>query len=148
MKTEEDAKFHIVLVKGWIQRGGKFLLARRGHTELQKPGVWSLPGGKIESWTEEPDILQKTLKREIKEEVGVDIEDYVELIYNNSFFRVDGAHVVSLIFLCRHKSGEAEPLDETSEIKWLTLDELKNFNEAENFLKDEIDRLDQRMRSL
>jgi 8-oxo-dGTP diphosphatase len=148
METEDKAKFHIVLVKGWVERGGKFLLAKRGLTELQKPGTWSLPGGKVESVAEEPDILQKTLKKEILEEVGVEIEDYAELIFNNSFVRVDGAHVVSMTFLCRYKSGEAMPLDETAEVRWMTLEELKNFADVESFLKIEIDRLSQRLKSL
>jgi ADP-ribose pyrophosphatase YjhB (NUDIX family) len=141
MQTKDNAHFHIVLVKGWIEKDGKFLLAKRSLKELHKPGVWSLPGGKVESEKEEPNILQKTLKKEIKEEVGVEIEDATSLMYDNSFIRVDDAHVVSLTFLCHCKSGEAKPLEDTAEIKWLTLEELKRFNESEDFLREEIKEL-------
>jgi ADP-ribose pyrophosphatase YjhB (NUDIX family) len=141
MQTKDNAQFHIVLVKGWIEKDGKFLLAKRSLKELHKPGVWSLPGGKVEGEKEEPNILQKTLKKEIKEEVGVEITNVIDLIYNNSFKRVDGAHVISLIFLCHYKSGYAKPLEETAEVRWFTLEELKRFNEAEDFLREEIKEL-------
>jgi len=141
MQTKDNAQFHIVLVKGWVEKDGKFLLAKRGDQELHKPGIWSLPGGKVENETEEPDILQKTLRKEIKEEVNVDISDEIDLVYNNSFVRVDNAHVVSLTFLCHHKSGEARPLEDTKQIKWFTIEVLKEFNEVEDFLKIEINEL-------
>jgi ADP-ribose pyrophosphatase YjhB (NUDIX family) len=137
MQTRDNAKFHIVLVKGWIEKNRKFLLAKRSNAELHKPGVWSLPGGKVENEIE-PNILQKTLKKEIKEEVGVEITNDIELVFNNSFERVDGANVVSLTFLCHYKSGEAKPLEDTVEIRWFSIEELKNFTEIEDFLKIEI----------
>jgi ADP-ribose pyrophosphatase YjhB (NUDIX family) len=141
MQTKDNAQFHIVAVKAWIEKNNKFLLAKRGLHELHKPNTWSLPGGKVENETEEPNILQKTLKREIKEEVGIDVTDDIELVYNNSFIRTDGAHVVMLTFLCHYKSGEAEPIEDTSKVKWLSIEELKKFKEAEDFLKREIKEL-------
>jgi len=108
---------------------------------MHKPSTWSLPGGKIESEVEEPDILQKTLKKEIEEEVGVEIDDDIDLVYNNSFERVDGAHVISLTFLCHYKVGEAKPLEDTAQIKWLSVEELKNFSEVEDFFRIEIKEL-------
>jgi len=141
MQTKDNAQFHIVAVKAWIEKDGKFLLAKRGPKELHKPNTWSLPGGKVEGETEEPNILQKTLKKEVKEEVGVDVTDDIKLVYNNSFVRTDGAHVVMLTFLCHYKSGEAEPIEDTSKVKWLSIEELKKFKEAEDFLKREIKEL-------
>ncbi len=140
MKTQDNAQFHIVLVKGWVEKCGKYLMAKRGNTEPHKPGVWSLPGGKVENEVER-DILQSTLKKEIKEEVGLDITETIELVYNNTFRRIDNAHVVSLTFLCHYKGGEAEALDDTAEVKWFTIEELKNFKDAEDFLQIEIEEL-------
>jgi ADP-ribose pyrophosphatase YjhB (NUDIX family) len=141
MQTKDNAQFHIVLVKGWVEKDGKFLLAQRGTTELHKPRTWSLPGGKIEGEVEEDDVLEKTLKKEIKEEVNIEITDNIKLIYNNSFKRVDGAHVVSLTFLCYYKSGEAKPMEDTMKIKWFSIEELRSFNEIEDFLRIEIEKL-------
>ena len=140
MKTKDNANFHIVLVKAWIEKDGKFLMAQRGSTELHKPGAWSLPGGKVDDEVVR-DILQSTLKKEIVEEVGLDIADDIELIYNNSFIRSDGAHVVNLTFLCHWKSGNAQALEDTANVQWFTVKELRNFPHTEDFLQIEIDEL-------
>jgi 8-oxo-dGTP diphosphatase len=137
MQTKDNAKFHIVAVKGWIEKDGKFLIAKRGPNEIHMPNTWSVPGGKVDSTTEEANVLRNALKREIREEVGIEIDDDIELIYDNSFIRSDGAHVVMMIFLCRYKSGKARPLEDTAELKWLTLEELKRLN-IEDHMKMEI----------
>ena len=49
MQTQDNAQFHIVLVKGWVEKDGKFLMARRSRKEIQAPGQWSIPGGKMEN---------------------------------------------------------------------------------------------------
>lgn len=142
METQDNAQFHIVLVKGWVEKDGKFLLAQRSTKELHKGGSWSLPGGKVEDEVEEAHILENTLRKEIQEEVGLTVDRQMSLIYNNSFVRVDGAHVVGLTFLCKALSGEAEALEDTAAVQWLSLEELKNFSDAEDFLKLEIEHLE------
>ncbi|MDP2669452.1 MAG: NUDIX domain-containing protein [bacterium] len=137
MHTKDNAQFHIVLVKGRVQKDDKFLMAQRSMQELHKPGVRSLPGGKVEDEVER-DILQNTLKKEIMEEVGLEITDQIELVYNNSFIRSDDSHVVGLTFLCHRQAGEAQALEDTAKVQRFTLDELKAFPEAEEFLQIEI----------
>jgi len=140
MKTKDHARFYIVLVKAWVKKDHKFLLAQRGNKELHKAGSWSLPGGKVDQ-KDEPDVLRKSLKREVQEETGIKISDKIELVYNNSFTRVDGAEVVNLTFLCHWQSGIAKPLEDTAQIQWFSAEELKNFSKAEDFLKTEIKEL-------
>lgn len=143
MKTKDNAQFHIVAVKAWVKKGDKYLLARRGMSEVHMPGVWSIPGGKVDDDGETVNILQETLKREVLEEVGVEITDEIDLVYNNTFNRSDGASVVGLTFLCHWKSGEAEPLEDTSEVKWFTLEELLEMEDVEEFLRREIQALNE-----
>ena len=50
-------------VKGFIVHDGKLLLMKRAHNDSFKPGIWELPGGRIEH-DEDP---RKALQREIKE---------------------------------------------------------------------------------
>ncbi|MCA9379784.1 NUDIX hydrolase [Candidatus Dojkabacteria bacterium] len=142
MKTKDNAKFHIVAVKAWVKKGDRYLLARRSMEELHMPGAWSLPGGKVENDEDTIDILQKTLKREIFEEVGLEITNEIELLFNNTFKRSDGSSVVGLTFFTHWKSGEAEPLEETSEVEWFTIEELLGMDDIEYFLKREISVLD------
>lgn len=138
METKDNAQFHIVAVKAWVKKGDKYLLARRGMNEVHMPGIWSIPGGKVDECGETVNILQDTLKREVLEEVGLEITDEIDLVFNNIFKRSDGASVVGLTFLCHWKSGEAKPLEDTSEVKWFTLTELLGMEDVEEFLKREI----------
>jgi len=47
MKTKDLAKFHIVLVVGAVYKKHKILIAQRSFEEIQAPGKWGLPGGKV-----------------------------------------------------------------------------------------------------
>lgn len=127
-----------VIVKAWIQKGNRFLVAKRGSHESHLPGSWTLPGGKVEASGETEHVLETTLQKEILEEVGVNITNDIRLIYDNSFFRSDGVHVINLTFLCVWKSGDAKPLEDTDEIRWLTIAELQSFAPLPDFLKKEI----------
>lgn len=126
MKTNDNAHFHIVLVQGVVFKGDKYLMGRRSYQELQDPGEWGVPGGKVEKNQEkEENIIINTLKREIREEVGVEIEDGVFLISNGSFTRKDDAHVVGLTFLCKYHSGNPHPDEDTEEVRWMAFDEVE-----------------------
>lgn len=77
---------------------------------------WGLPGGFLNPG-EQPETA---LKRELKEEVGVDITD-VQLIKT----RTIGSHV-EIIYVCRAKNTNARP--QTSEIinaRWYQIDEIE-----------------------
>lgn len=127
-----------VIVKGWVKKDGKYLLAKRGNTEAHHAGVWSLPGGNIDAG-EVDHVIEETLKREISEEIGVEVEDKMELVYNNSFIKTsDGTNVINLTFLTFWKSGEAKPLEDTADIKWFTLEDLKSMENPPDFLVKEI----------
>lgn len=139
--TENDIITHVVAVTGIVKKGDKYLLARRSFDDPQAGGQWSFPGGKLDSEVGK-DIIEEALKREVMEEVGLEIEDYVEFIYNDGFIRVSGHHVIMMTFLCFYKSGEAEPLEDQEEIKWLTLDEIiKMKDELPSYTWQRIDAL-------
>ena len=73
--------------------------------------------------------MGKTLKREIMEEVGIDIQDDITYLGDGTFIRVSGHNVIALTFLCKWKAGVAKALEDQEEVKWLTFSELKNFKE-------------------
>ena len=95
-------------------------------------GKWSIPGGKIGSDGEEHDILLKNTKKEILEEVGIEIFDDVALVHDNTFTRSNGDDVLALVFLCKYKSGEAKPLEDTADVKWIGKDEINNYEFSPN----------------
>lgn len=96
-------------------------------------GMWGVPGGKVEiSSGNIFNIIEQTLSREILEEVGIEIENNVKLLTNNSFIRSTGHHVVSLYFECKWKSGIAMPLSDISDTLWIKKEDVELYTYPEN----------------
>ena len=105
----------IHVVAAIIIDGDRVFATQRGYGEFQ--GGWEFPGGKVESG-ESP---QEALKREIKEELEIDIKvgellDTVEYDYPNFHLSMD-------CFICSIEAGEIV-LNEHSAAKWLTKETL------------------------
>jgi ADP-ribose pyrophosphatase YjhB (NUDIX family) len=85
--------------------------------------LWGIPGGKIK-WGEPSEAA---LRREIKEETGLDITDIEfvlvqDSIHSREFYR--DAHFVLLNYTCRCKGRPRVKLnDEAREFRWVTLAE-------------------------
>ena len=83
-------------------------------------GFWEFPGGKIEG----NETVQECIKREILEEIGIEIAVDSHLItidHTYSHFRVN-----LQVYNCRYLSGEARAI-ECEEIRWVTIEELDNY---------------------
>ncbi len=113
----------IVNVEGVVWSKDKVLLVRRSEQEDYMPGVLSLPGGKVEAEKPGGDILENTLRRELKEEVGISVSERMVYLESKLFYAHD-MPAVDVVFSCRHKDGTARPEDKTevSEVKWLKVD--------------------------
>jgi mutator protein MutT len=136
-------KFYSIIVNSIIiNDNNKVLIAQRSFEEKHEGGKWSIPGGKIESVGEEHNILLKNIKKEILEEVGIEIFDDIILIHDNTFIRTNGDEVLALIFLCKYKSGEARPLEDTMNVKWIRKDEINDFQFPSNVKEYILEALD------
>ena len=113
---EEKYLFKIVIAAVIFNSDKLVLLAKRSMTEDVLPGYWGIPGGKVESRGNIPDILESEIKREIHEEVGIDIKN---LRYIESHLNESGK--LNICFVSEIDKGEPKPLDETEEIGWFTL---------------------------
>jgi 8-oxo-dGTP diphosphatase len=115
---------YIVNVEGAIWHAGRYLVIVRGEAEEHAAGTLSWVGGKVEETEEAADVLENTLKREILEEVGVQVQD-IHYVSNTHFGT--GVTCIDIVFLCRYASGEPTPQspDEVAEILWLTADEIR-----------------------
>ncbi|GLW11944.1 hypothetical protein Misp01_70720 [Microtetraspora sp. NBRC 13810] len=89
----------VVNVEVFLWRDGRWLLIRRGEQEAHAPGVLSGVGGKVEVEGAGDHVLEQTARREVKEEIGVDLTG-VELVYGGSGFFVtdDGDPVINVVF--------------------------------------------------
>ncbi|WP_049557121.1 NUDIX hydrolase [Nonomuraea sp. SBT364] len=115
----------VVNVEVFLRRDGRWLLIRRGAAEEHAPGTLAGVGGKVETDGAGERVLEETARREVKEEIGVDVG---ELTYGSSSFFVtdDGDPVVNVVFRAELPGG-AEPVavspDEVAGFVWVTLDE-------------------------
>lgn len=113
-------------VKAIIIKDNKFLIIKE---IINNKPIWDLPGGKIE-YGETP---YDTLRREIKEEIGLEIKKY-QLCGLYWFFKVaDKKQVICSTFLCKPKNNKVDlsknPAKDENilEYKWVSKKEfLKN----------------------
>jgi A/G-specific adenine glycosylase len=110
---------HYFVSAAVIQRGDTVLIARRPSSGLLA-GMWEFPGGKIE----ENETPQLALIREIREELGCEIQVGTEL----GFYRHAYTHfrVTLRAFMCTLSSGEPAALD-ASEINWVKVENLPEY---------------------
>ena len=101
----------IDIVAAIIQRDGAYFATQRGYGEFE--GLWEFPGGKIEPG----ESRESALKREIQEELGIDIT------INNFLCTTDydypSFHLTMHCYLCCVETGEIE-LREHKSARWLT----------------------------
>ncbi|PAD69046.1 DNA mismatch repair protein MutT [Bacillus sp. 7586-K] len=134
----------IVNVEGAIRKDDKWLIIRRSKKEEHAGGSLSLVGGKVEIEGNSSNILERTIKREIQEEVGVKVKDKLHYVHSTSFVSDTAENVVDIVFLCEYESGEAFPKspDEVEEILWLTTNEIIDHPNSPFYLKESIKHAD------
>jgi len=106
-------------VKGFVVMEGKLLLIQRSDSN-RYPGVWEIPGGRLE----EKESIENGLKREIYEEVGLDVTVLFPLSAHH-FKRNDGQEIHMVSFLCKAENQEINLSNEHKNFVWATLEESK-----------------------
>jgi len=133
----ENKYLHEVAITAIVVKDDKYLITRRSPNKKRFPGMWTVPGGKMETddYLKLPketenywyNVLERTLRREVKEEVGIDIDN---IIYVTSLATVHADGSPSLVISCvaDYVSGDIilqeEELDQYA---WVSLEEAKNY---------------------
>lgn len=130
-----------VNVEGAIHREGKWLMITRSEKEEHAAGVLSMVGGKCDLEGVSSDILERTLKREIFEEIGIEVED-ITYVNSSSFVTDKGTPVIDIVFLCQNVTGEpyAKSVEEVGEVMWMTTEEILVHKDAPSYLKENMSR--------
>jgi len=146
---------HYITATVILVKNGKFLITKRAEWEKAFPGKWTVPGGKLEVLDyalKEKDttshwynILENLAKKEVMEEVGVDIKN-IEYVTSLVYIRSD--NIPSLII-----SLWAEPIEEEirlcnalTDFKWVSLEEVKNYDLIEG-IYEELEMLDKKLKT-
>lgn len=111
---------YIVNVEGVVVKDEAYLMIVRGEDETYLPDVLTLPGGKVEDAGDLQDVLEETVRREIREETGVEVHPEMQYLESKSF-GAEGEWVVDVVFLCRYLSGTPTVSDpgEVASIHWI-----------------------------
>ena len=112
------------------------LLGKRNSKSLYYPNCWGLPGG----ITNHGEFFIDSVKREVKEEFGVDIKiiKVGKKAYEHILSKIHGVCIVYHAKIINNGVPRAE--DETQEVKWFNPPEIKDMKLAFNhkdILKEE-----------
>ena len=134
----ENKVLHEVAITAIIYQDDQYLITKRSEDEDRFPGKWTVPGGKLETDDYVPlkkdtdihwyNVLEKVLKREVDEEVGVEIEK-IEYVTSLSMVHEDGAPSLIVSCMAAYAGGEITlDEDEMSEFAWVTVDEAADYD--------------------
>jgi 8-oxo-dGTP diphosphatase len=134
---EENQYLHEVVITAIIVKDGKYLITRRSKNKRRFPGMWTVPGGKMETsdYLKLPkdteyywyNVLERTLKREVKEEVGIDI-DNIKYVTSLATVHKDGSPSLVISCMADYISGDIKiQEDEIDKYTWVNLEEAKNY---------------------
>ena len=145
-----DKELHRITSTCIIHKDGKYLLLQRSFDKKVFPGKWTVPGGglSIDDYMNTPKTtsdhwyyaLENSLRREIKEEAGVEVGK-ISYLCDMTFIRPDNIPVIILSFYAPYQNGEIKLDNESVNHTWATCEELQNHDLIEG-IADEIKLVD------
>lgn len=86
---------------------------------------------------------ERTLRREIREEVNLEVDDITYLL-DVAFIRPDGVAVLVLSYYCAYVSGEVVLDGDATEYAWVTVEDLADYDFIVG-IDDEIRKVEKRL---
>jgi 8-oxo-dGTP pyrophosphatase MutT (NUDIX family) len=137
MTEPKEKELHRIAVTGIIWKEDadgtkRYLVTKRAPHKKAWPGKWTVPGGGLETddyihgeatyaeggspqWY---GAVEQCLRREIKEEVNLDVAD-IGYLLDVAFIRPDGIPAVVLSFYCAYAGGEVVLDEDAVEYAWI-----------------------------
>ena len=111
-------KFPRLTVDAIILTEDSIVLIKRKNTPFQ--GMWALPGGFVECG----ETVENAVKREVREETGLDIEiERLTGVYSDPD-RDPRGHTVSVCFLCKPVGGTLRASTDSADVKKFKLSKI------------------------
>jgi nucleoside triphosphatase len=129
--TESVENWRVIVV-GLIQNPqDEYLICRKPANRGVFPGQWALPGGGIEPG----ERMEEALRREIQEEVGLEISEIQPLLFKEGQYHKlfpDGSrkliYMIFLVFSCRAGWQEVTVGEEFETFAWVKTEHLADFD--------------------
>jgi 8-oxo-dGTP pyrophosphatase MutT (NUDIX family) len=136
METQSQFLYEVAIT-AIVVKDEKYLITRRSPTKKRFPGKWTVPGGRVEPSdyidlpkdTEECwyNILERVVRREVKEEVGLEIKN-IDYITSLALVDREGTHVLVISCMADWASGEVKLLEsETDQFAWVSTEESEQY---------------------
>jgi len=134
----ENKLLHEVVITAIIGNGDKYLITRRAPNKKRFPGKWTVPGGKLETedyinFPKETEnywynVLEQVLRREVKEEVGLDIKN-IEYVTSLATIHEDETPSLVISCLAEYAGGEVNLQEEEADkYEWVSVEEAKKYD--------------------
>lgn len=111
---------------------GKYLIVRRSEKYKNIQGIWDIVGGRINPGTS----LMDNLKREVWEETQLTITSEPVLLHAQDIILGTDRHIVRLSYTGTTQGEPVLDTSENTEFRWLTLDELKQWDTMDSYVKE------------
>ncbi|GGJ26453.1 NUDIX hydrolase [Deinococcus roseus] len=112
----------VVNVEVVIYRQDRCLLTLRSLQETHAGGTFAFPGGKVEQHEIMNDVLEHVARREIREEVGLEVGSLTYLEANS--FLAGDVPCINVVMQAPYLSGTVQlQQEELAAAEWLTLPE-------------------------
>jgi nucleoside triphosphatase len=130
VSDQSSTQFRIIVVGIVENDRDEYLICKMPKGRGVFPDQWGLPGGGIETGEK----MEPALRRELREELGIEVTDIKPLFFsdgqhNKSF--ADGSqrevYMIFLIFSCRAASTELQLSPEFSEYAWVPSHSLMDY---------------------
>jgi len=141
----DRVKVHYVVVTGILVKDRKYLIAKRADWEKAFPGKWTVPGGKLEildyilrkrdtehHWY---NVFEDLLKREVKEEVNLDIKN-IGYVTSMVYIREDKIPCIVVSLYAEPASEEIKLCSALVDYKWVSLEESRNYDLIEGIYEE------------
>lgn len=133
---------YVVIVECAIELNGRFLIIK--HPDYKEAGgLLAFPGGKVElkdhNTNGSSNVMLNAVKREIFEEVGINLLDPIRYVTSNHFKSGNGSECLILVFHCilDQINPTVNPSTrEVSEYYWLTSEEINQAPNSPTWLKE------------
>ncbi len=109
-------------------------MLRRSEKYKDIKGNWDIVGGRINPGSS----LLDNLKREILEETGLVLHETPEIITAQDILRVHGKHIVRISYT-GNIEGEPKIDEESTNFKWMSIQEMKDEKELDMFVREILD---------
>ena len=132
-----DGEYHLVASLWIINKNGKLLIQKRSMTKRINPGMWSITGGAVKAG----ESSENACVREVSEEIGLTLNPQDIELLSRSF----GKDIIFDDYVIIYDFSLTEIIlqaDEVSEVKWASIDEIKDLFDNGQFMFDDISELD------